>query len=107
MAARSTGMFPKYAAWVDTATILPANGDPLEVPNLQHSAEVHFVAYFSADAEGYVEVYSGVTSLVKLTAPAGGGKVIAVRSGYELGEVTSIALNSTSLDEGTVQVSVF
>ena len=55
MGARSSGMFPRYATWVDEAALL-SPGVAKAVPNLQHSAEVHFVAYFSSDAVGSATV---------------------------------------------------
>ena len=108
MGARSTGIFPVKAGWVDTATILPSNGNDLTVPDLGHSGEITYLAYFSDNANGSVEVQDGDdNTLVTLTAPTGGGKVFAVRSGIETGSITTIKLISTSLAAGTVQVSVF
>ena len=105
MAARSSGMFPIRAAWVDAATLIPANGDALTVPNLKHSGEVTVVAYFSADATGSVAVTLG--SEVMTIAAAPGEKVIKVRSGIELGDVTSVSQDQASLTAGTAQVSIF
>ncbi|ACT65655.1 predicted protein [Cyanophage PSS2] len=108
MGARSTGFFPIKAAWVDTLTLLPSDGSDLTVPNLQHSGEVTYVAYFNATAAGSVDVKDGSDNvLVTLTAPTGGGKVFAVRSGYETGEITTVKLDSANLSAGAVQVSVF
>lgn len=106
MGARSTGMFPIKGAWVDEATTLPSDGSALDVPNLQHSAEVTFVGFFSADAAGSVSVQAGDT-VVTLSAPSGGGKVFAVRSGIELGSVTQVALDQAGLTAGTVKVCLF
>lgn len=104
--ARSSGMFPVRGAWIDEATTLPVNGDPLTVPNLQHSHEVTFVAFFNATAVGSVEVTAGTTTIT-LTAPTGGGKVFAVRSGIELGAVTTVSADYTGLSAGTGKVVLF
>ena len=99
-------MFPIKGAWVDEATTLPSDGSALTVPNLHHSAEVTFVAFFNAAASGAVTVVAGGTN-VTLAAPSGGGKVFAVRSGIELGDVTSVALDSAALTAGAVKVVLF
>lgn len=106
MGARSSGMYPVKGAWVDEATTLPANGDDLTVPNLQHSDQVTFVAFFSSDADGHVDVTAGSHTIV-LTAPAGGGKVFAVRSGIELGPVTVVSADYAGLTDGTAKVCLF
>lgn len=107
MAARSSGMFPRKAAWVDAATLIPANGDALTVPNLMHSGEVTVIAYFSNDAVGSVEVTLG-SEVITLDASAQRDrKVMKVRSGYELGAVTSVTQDQTGLTAGTCQVSIF
>lgn len=106
MGARSSGMFPVKGAWVDEATTLPSDGSALDVPDLQHSSEVTFVGFFSADAAGSVTVVAGGT-LVTLSAPSGGGKVFAVRSGIELGSVTQVALDQAALTAGSVKVCLF
>ncbi len=106
MGARSSGIFPVRGAWVDEATTLPTNGDALTVPNLHHSSEVTFVAFFSAAAVGSVEVTAGSTTIT-LEAPAGGGKVFAVRSGIELGDVTSVSADYAGLSAGTAKVVLF
>ena len=106
MGARSSGMFPIKGAWVDEATTLPSDGSSLTVPDLQHSAEVTFVAFFNAAAAGSVTVAAGSTN-VTLAAPSGGGKVFAVRSGIELGSVTAVALDSAALTSGAVKVVLF
>lgn len=106
MGARSSGMYPRKAAWVDEETTLPSDGSALTVPNLQHSDEVTFVAFYSADAAGSVTVAAGSTNIT-LAAPSGGGKVFAVRSGIELGSVTSVALDSAALTAGSVKVALF
>lgn len=111
MAARSSGMFPKHAAWVDLATLLPADGSDLSVPPLNHSGTVHFLAYFSADAVGSVTVELSNGYQVVLDADGERNrKVIAVRSGYEIGDMgatpTAKRIN-TNLSAGTAQVSVF
>ena len=107
--ARSSGMFPIKSAWVDAATILPANGDELVVPNLQHSEEVTVVAYFTGNAAGSVAVKDAADNILyTVAAPAGGeGKVIMVRSGYELGAIETVKLDSALLTAGAVQVSIF
>lgn len=107
MAARSSGMFPVRAAWVDAETIIPANGDTLEVPNLMHSGEVTFIAFFSADAVGSVTVTAGGTTVVLDAADQKDHKVIKVRSGYELGSVTEVSQDQAALSAGTAQVSIF
>lgn len=99
-------MFPVRGAWVDEATTLPADGSNLTVPNLHHSSEVTFVAFFDAAAVGSVVVDAGGT-LVTLEAPAGGGKVFAVRSGIELGDVTSVSADYSGLTAGTAKVVLF
>jgi hypothetical protein len=98
-------MYPIRGAFVDEATTLVA-GDSITVPNLHHSAEVTFVAFFNAAAVGSVEITAGSTTIT-LTAPAGGGKVFAVRSGIELGDVTSVALDTTALTAGAAKVVLF
>ncbi len=108
MGSRSFGMFPIKAAWIDAETLLPSNGDALVVPNLQHSNEVTVVAYFDDAASGSVTVTDGAgNALFTLAAPGAAGKVFAVRSGYELGEVTSVKLDSAALTAGSAQVSLF
>ena len=107
MAARSSGMFPRKAAWVDAETIIPADGSALTVPDLQHSGEVTIIAYFSADAVGSVSVDLGGTTVTLAAADQRDRKVIKVRSGYELGSVTSVTQDQASLSAGTAQVSIF
>lgn len=108
MGARSTGFFPVKAGWIDTLTILPSDGSDLTVPDLAHSGEVTYVAYFNAAATGSVAVKDGSDNvLATLTAPAGGGKVFAVRSGFETGSTTTVKLDSANLSAGTAQVSIF
>lgn len=107
MAARSSGMFPRKAAWVDAATLIPANGDALTVPNLQHSGEVTLVAFFSNDAAGSVAVTLGSEVITLAVADQRDNKVIKVRSGYELGPVTSVTQDQGNLSSGTCQVSLF
>jgi len=106
--ARSSGIFPKKAAWVDLETTFPADATLIAVPNLQHSDLVTFVAYFSATAVGSVVVQRPDNSVIAtLTAPAGGGKVIVARGGLEIGSVTSVKLIRTGLTAGTARVSLF
>lgn len=112
MTARSTGIFPRKAGWVDEATLLPADGSNLAVPNLRHYGEVYFLAFFSADAVGSVVIEKADgTDLVTITAPAGGGRRLLMRDGFEIGQlfgdVETIKLNDAGLTAGTVQVSVF
>lgn len=107
MAARSSGMFPVRAAWVDAETIIPAGGSALTVPDLQFSSEVTIVAFFSADAVGSVTVDLGGTAVVLAASDQKDQKVIKVRSGYELGSVTSVTQDQASLSAGTAQVSIF
>lgn len=105
MGARSSGLFPIRGAFVDEATTLVAGGS-IDVPNLHHSSEVTFVAFFDAAASGSVEIVAGST-VITLTAPSGGGKVFAVRSGIELGDVTSVSLSTAGLTAGTAKVVLF
>ena len=107
MAARSSGMFPRKAAWVDAATIIPADGSALTVPNLQHSGEVTLVAYFSDDAAGSIAVTLGSETVTLAAADQRDKKVIKVRSGYELGPVTSVTADYALLSAGSAQVSIF
>ena len=107
MAARSSGMFPIRAAWVDAETIIPADGSALTVPDLQHSGEVNIVAYFSSDAVGSVTVTLGTETVTLAAADQRNSKVIKVRSGYELGSVTEVTADYASLSAGTAQVSIF
>ena len=107
MAARSSGMFPRKAAWVDAETLIPADGSALTVPDLQHSGEVTLIAYFSADAVGSVEVTLGTETVTLAAADQRDRKVMKVRSGYELGSVTSVSQDQSGLSAGTAQVSLF
>ena len=107
MGARSSGMFPRKAAWVDAATIIPADGSSLTVPNLKHSGEVTIVAFFSSDAVGSVAVTLGSETVTLAASDERLGKVIKVRSGYELGDVTEVSQDQASLSAGTAQVSIF
>ena len=126
---QSTGLHPRRAAWVDTATILPAVtshattaslGTGLRV-SLNHNEDVSFVAYFSATATGSVKIQTSVddstyTTLAVLTAPSGGGRVLITRDGVELPAGTIYARVASSdfagspastLTAGAVQVSLF
>ena len=107
MAARSSGMFPRKAAWVDAATIIPADGSALTVPDLQHSGEVTLIAYFSSDAVGSVDVTLGSETITLAAADQRNSKVMKVRSGYELGSVTEATQDQASLSAGSAQVSIF
>ena len=107
MAARSSGMFPRTAAWVDSETIIPADGTALTVPDLQHSGEVTLIAYFSSDAVGSVEVTLGTEVVTLAAADQRDRKVMKIRSGYELGSVTSVTQDQSGLSAGTAQVSIF
>ncbi len=107
MAARSTGIFPVRGAYVDNATVIPAGGGALTVPDLGNSSEVTFVAFFSADAAGSVEVTAGATTFTIAAEDQKDGKVLKVRSGYELGSVTSVTQDQANLSAGTCQVSIF
>lgn len=97
MAARSTGMFPKVAAWVDTATTLPSDGSLLEVPNLKHSAAVTFVAFVTTAgtagdqaAAPHIEVRDENDKVLATIPGDAAGKFTFVRSGIELGDVTKV-----------------
>lgn len=105
MGARSSGMFPIRGVWIDEETTLVAGGSKA-VPNLHHSEEVTFVALFDAAAVGSVQITAG-SEVITLAAPSGGGKVLAVRSGYELGDVESVDLDVTGLTAGTAKVFLF
>ena len=117
MGARSTGIFPRVATWVDAETLFTATDTFKEVPNLQHSAEVHFVAYFSADAEGSVIVTTNNGYNVVLSATDERGvdlKVYKVRAGYEIGDMSvggtqtpSVTVDFSGLTAGAAEVSVF
>ena len=107
MAARSSGMFPRKAAWVDAATIIPADGSALTVPDLQHSGEVTLIAYFSSDAVGSVDVTLGSETITLAAADQRNSKVMKVRSGYELGSVTEATQDQAALSAGYAQVSIF
>jgi hypothetical protein len=109
MAHRSTGLFPRKAAYVDAATILTAGSStafaiPVGID------ELCVVAYFSSDAAGYAKLNDQDGNLLAtLTAPSGGGKVQIERSGYELAKmgVTGLKLvTATFLTAGAVQVSL-
>lgn len=107
-------MFPRKAGWVDAQNIL-ANGVAKKVVNLQHSGEVTFLAYFSTDAVGSVTVTTSNGYVVELAATGERElKVMAIRSGYEIGDMTvggtidaELTLDTSGLTAGTVQVSVF
>ena len=109
MAHRSSGLFPRKAAYVDAATILTAGSSTaFAIPVGADDIEV--VAYFSSDAAGYAKLNDQDGNLLAtLTAPSGGGKVQIERSGYELSKmgVTGLKLvTATFLTAGTVQVSL-
>ena len=105
---RSTGLFPRKAAFVDSATILTAGAAAFPVP--VGVDELCIVAYFSSNAAGYAKITDQSDNLIAtLTAPSGGGMVLVERSGYELAKlgVTGLKLvTATFLTAGTVQVSL-
>lgn len=117
MAARSSGMFPRVATWVDAETLFTATDATKEVPNLQHSSEVHFVAYFSAGAAGSVTVTTNNGYVVELAATDERGtdlKVYKVRAGYEIGDMSVggtqtpvVTVDFAGLTAGTAEVSIF
>ena len=114
MGARSSGMFPIRAAWVD-AELLLANGVAKKVTNLMHNDTVSFLGYFSEDAVGSVTVTTSNGYVVTLAADGPRNrKVIATRSGFELGDLTAggtqdaeVTLDTSGLSAGSVQVSLF
>ena len=117
MGARSSGMFPRVATWVDAETLFTAAAPAKDIPNLQHSAEVHFVAYFSADAVGSVKVTLNNGYEVELAATDERGvdlKVYKVRAGYEIGDMSvggtqtpAASVDFTGLTAGSAEVSIF
>ena len=120
--ARSTGMFPRRAAWCDVETMIPDDGSCNQFPNMTSvrysngpvAREINFVAYFSEDAVGSVDVVDCTTDTVVATlsvANAIRGKAIVVRSGYELDQIESdldtFKRTTDSLTAGTAKVFVF
>ncbi|QNJ26004.1 hypothetical protein SynSYN20_01677 [Synechococcus sp. SYN20] len=65
------------------------------------------IAYFSNDAVGSVAVTLGSEVITLSAADQSDKKVIKVRSGYELGPVTSVSADYAGLTAGTAQVSIF
>jgi hypothetical protein len=109
MAHRSTGLFPRKAAYVDAATILTAGSSTaFAIPTGVDSLGI--VAYFSSTAAGYAKITDQSDNLLAtITAPSGGGMVLIERSGFELAKlgVTGLKLvTATFLTAGTVQVSL-
>lgn len=117
MGARSSGMFPRVATWVDAETLFTATDNTKEVPNLQHSSEVHFVVFFSADAVGSVTATTNNGYSVELAATDERGvdlKVYKVRAGYEIGDMSvggtqtpSVSVDFAGLTTGSAEVSIF
>jgi hypothetical protein len=107
MAHRSTGLFPRKAAYVDESLIQPEDSLVKIPAGLER---VLIVAYFSADAAGSVDVMdtTQTVTIARLVAPVGGGKVLAERSGYELAQAghTELSWLGENLTAGTVQVSL-
>jgi len=116
-------MFPVKGIWIDAETLLPDSTDYIQLPNLQHSAEVTIVAFFKGTVDDTTKVETAATGSTTVTlsdesgtnthtivldaADQRNGKVIKIRSGYELGEITK-AKHTQSLGQGTtVQVSIF
>lgn len=99
MPARSEGIFPRRAAWCDVETMLPDDGSCNKFPEMtsvKHSngpdgaREINFVAYFSEDAAGSIDVVDCFSSTVIATLHADraiNGKAITVRAGYELEKI--------------------
>lgn len=114
MGARSSGIFPIRAAWVDSELLL-ANGVAKKVTNLMHNDNVTFLGYFSENAVGSVTVTTSNGYVVTLQADGPRNrKVIATRSGFELGDLTAagtqpaeVMLDTSGLSQGSVQVSLF
>ena len=130
---RSTGMFPRRAAWCDVETMIPDDGSCNKFPHLTSirysnggaagntsGTDVQFVAYFSEDAVGTVDVVDCASDTVIVTldaARAVKGKAIAVRAGYELEGIVDSEGNPSPLDTfkrttaslttGTARVFVF
>lgn len=131
--ARSTGMFPRRAAWCDVETMIPDDGSCNKFPHLTSirysnggaaggttGTDVQFVAYFSEDAAGSVDVVDCTSDEVIVTLSADKaikGKAIAVRAGYELDGIVDADGNPSPLDTfkrttasltaGTARVFVF
>jgi hypothetical protein len=120
--ARSEGMFPRRAAWCDVETMIPDDGSCNKFPNMTsvrysngpRNREINFVAYFSEDAVGSVDVIDCTTNTVVATlevAAAVKGKAIVVRSGYELDYLEStldeFKRTTASLTAGTARVFIF
>lgn len=99
MPARSEGIFPRRAAWCDVETMLPDDGSCNKFPettSVKHSngpdcsREINFVAYFTEDAVGTIDVVDCFSSEVIATLDAAraiNGKAITVRAGYELEKI--------------------
>lgn len=106
---QSTGLHPRFSAYVDTATIV-TNDSSTAFPVSCGGDDITFVVFFSATAAGYIKVNDQAGNLIKqITAPSGGGRVIAEMSGYELkmAGVTGVKVaTSTFLTAGAAQVSL-
>ena len=120
---RSSGVFPRYATWVDKETILSTTAK--KVPNLKHSKTVTFVVFVeeaAARATGTatnvalptakIQYKSGTDYKDLLTIPTEKvGRHVFVRSGYELGDMTELKITESTAATGTTkakyQVSFF
>lgn len=107
---QSTGLHPRKAAYVDTATILTNDSaTAFSIPT--GNDDISFVLFFSATAAGLVKINDQAGNLIKsVAAPSGGGRVLVEMSGYELklAAVTGIKIVTTTfLTAGAVQVSMY
>ena len=120
--ARSYGMFPQFGFLVDAETIMSADGDTVNVDK-EARAGLGIGGYFSPDAVGYAVINgtyrttpseednasptTEVKELAKLYPPAHGGKVVVTAAGFEEYYLVSVALDTTNLTAGSLQVSLF
>jgi hypothetical protein len=96
MGARSSGIFPKYASWVDAANIIPEDGTVHELKFLEHSEEIHVLTYVTTAGDAGDQPQAPAIKLVACDADGNNeveiltidttsvGKKVQVRSGYEL-----------------------
>ena len=120
---RSYGMFPQFGFLVDSETIMSANGDTVNVDK-EARAGLGIGGYFTPDAAGYAVVNgtyrtiaseedqtTGLTTEVKeiarLYPPAHGGKVVSISGGYQEYELVSVALDTSNMTAGSIQISLF